>query len=118
MKSKKQLILLVLKILESQTDSDNPLTQKEIMQLISLIHPCDRKTVGRNIKFLKEIGYPITKTGKGFYLDKRVFTVEEIDYILEAILAAPNVDSINKVELCNKTRQWLSKLLKRTKNNI
>lgn len=113
MKSKKQLILLVLKILESQTDSDNPLTQKEIMQLISPIHPCDRKTVGRNIKFLKEIGYPIIKTGKGFYLDKRVFTVEEIDYIIEAIYHAPNQVAIDKNELCEKTRHQLCKLIKR-----
>ena len=112
MKSKKHLIILVLKILESHTDSNHPMTQTEMAKIISISFPCDRKTVGRNIKFLKEIGYPIVKTSRGFYLNK-IFTLQEIDYILEAITLAPTVASINKDELYSKTQHQLSKSIKR-----
>ncbi len=112
MKSKKHLIILVLKILESHTDSNHPMTQTEMAKIISMSFPCDRKTVGRNIKFLKEIGYPIVKTSRGFYLNK-TFTLQEIDYILEAITLAPTIASIDKDELYNKAKKQLSKSIKR-----
>lgn len=53
--------MLVLKILESETDRGHPLSQVKIADEISQIFPCDRKTVGRNIAALTEMGYPIKK---------------------------------------------------------
>lgn len=82
---KKQNILLVLKILENNTDKSHLMTQTEIAELISCKYPCDRKTVGRNIAFLKDVGYPIVKTSHGFYLDNKRFTVNERDIIISAI---------------------------------
>ena len=73
MEKKKHLILLVLKLLETETDANHPITQTEIVKTISEVYPCDRKTVGRNIKELKELGYPITKTTKGFYMNENSF---------------------------------------------
>ena len=77
MKAKKYLIILILKYLEANSDEKHPLTQTRIAEEISGVFPCDRKTVGRNLRFLKEVGYPIKKTSRGFYLGKRLFTVEE-----------------------------------------
>lgn len=88
MREKKYLIILILKILENENDENHPLTQCKIAQAISEIFPCDRKTVGRNICFLMKVGYPIKKTSRGFYLDGKKFTVEEIDFILDAVRAA------------------------------
>ena len=69
--TKKYLIILVLRILETNTDKNTPLTQTEIAKMISAKFPCDRKTVGRNIAYLQEFGYPIKKiNGKGYYLDQ------------------------------------------------
>lgn len=85
-KFKKYLIILILKIWETETDADNPITQKKITELISSTYPCDRKTVGRNIGFLKNVGYPIVKTSKGFYLNTKEFTVEEVDFIIKSVL--------------------------------
>jgi biotin operon repressor len=71
MQSKKQLILLVLNELNVNSDEKHPLTQTQIAKNLSgKKYTCERKTVCRNIKFLQEMGYPIKKTGKGFYLDK------------------------------------------------
>ena len=74
MNRKKYLILYVLKILEANTDFKHTMTQKQIAEWLSDVMPCDRKTVGRNIKALTEIGYPIIKTG-----------TDEIAFILDAV---------------------------------
>ena len=85
MKTKKHLIVLILRILEAWSDKNNPLTQTEIAEMISSSIPCDRKTVGRNIGFLKELGYPIIKTTKGFYMDGMGFTREEITLVTDLV---------------------------------
>lgn len=82
---KKYLILYVLKILESNTDLDHPMTQQEIAEWLNDVMPCDRKTVGRNIAALIEMGYPIIKTPKGCYLGGKKFGREEIAFILGAV---------------------------------
>ena len=85
MSEKKYLIILVLKLLENESDVEHPMTQCEIARIISRVYPCDRKTVGRNIQSLIKIGYPIVKTSKGYYLDKKSFTLEEQDFIINAV---------------------------------
>ena len=49
-----------------------PVSQTAICEYLNNIDiPCDRKTVGRNIQYLCEFGYPIKKIdGKGYYLSK------------------------------------------------
>ena len=70
--SKKTIILYVLNILKLYSSEEYPVSQTAICEFLNEIHvPCDRKTVGRNIVYLQEFGYPIQKVhGKGFYLDK------------------------------------------------
>ena len=67
---KKLIILYVLNILKSYSSGENPINQSTIcnyLRDIGLI--CDRKTVGRNIKYLIEFGYPIKCVyRKGYYL--------------------------------------------------
>lgn len=85
MNRKKYLILYVLKILEANTDFNHTMTQKQIAEWLSDVMPCDRKTVGRNIKALIEMGYPIVKTGSGYYLGGKKFGTDEIAFILDAV---------------------------------
>ena len=106
MNTKKHLIILVLKILENNTDSRWPKTQVEIANEISRVYPCDRKTVGRNIKFLKEMGYPIVKTNRGYYMEGRTFNKKEIDYILTSVKINPEIFN-NKEDLYEKLREFL-----------
>ena len=112
---KKALIVLILRILETESDADNPLTQIQIAETISKKFPCDRKTVGRNIKFLREIGYPIAKCGKGFYMDNMQFSRAEISFVLSAIRNAPKltVPAIDQEELSDRLFEVLSRYYKR-----
>lgn len=87
---KKQNILLVLKILETESDAAHPFTQRKITDIISAVYPCDRKTVGRNIAYLIKLGYPIIKKSNGYYMDNKLFTIDECNMIVSATRATKN----------------------------
>ncbi len=64
--AKKTIILYVLKILREGSSPIKPITISNIAHVLnSLDIPCDRKTVGRNIDYLIEFGYPIKKLPRG-----------------------------------------------------
>ncbi len=72
--AKKTIILYVLKILQEGSSKDKPITQTSIAKVLNSIGvPCDRRTVGRNIDYLIEFGYPIKKIkGGGCYFEKKI----------------------------------------------
>ena len=113
MQSKKQLILWVLNVLNNESDANTPITQTKIADIISDMFPCDRKTVSRNIKFLQEMGYPIKKTSKWFYMERRVFSIEEINFIKSAILESKSKDDTEKAALAEKVSNILNKMYRR-----
>lgn len=113
MQSKKQLILWVLNVLNNESDENTPITQTKIADIISDMYPCDRKTVSRNIKFLQVMGYPIKKTSKGFYMERRVFSVEEVNFIKAAIMNSTGKDDTEKAMLVEKVSEVLSKMYQR-----
>ena len=59
LQDKKALNMLILEILEQYTDSDHPLTQMEIVDLLEKNYgvPCTRQTVKNNLMLLGEMGY-------------------------------------------------------------
>ena len=68
--SKKVIILYVLNILKMYSSPSTPVTQSAICTYLNDVGiVCDRKTVGRNIRYLTEFGYPIKRVnGRGYYL--------------------------------------------------
>lgn len=115
MPGKKYLIILILKILETNTDREQPLTQIKIAQQVSEVYPCDRKTVGRNIAFLREIGYPIVKTPRGFYMSGKQFTVEETQFIMQAVREATGKSEEEKAQLLTRLEKLLCKIYRKRK---
>ena len=113
MESKKQLIVWVLNVLNNESDKDHPLTQTKIASILSECYPCDRKTVCRNIRFLQDMGYPIRKTPKGFFMDRKVISVDEVLFVREAILHAPGKDMPEKQELAERVATILSAAYRR-----
>ena len=74
MENKKVIIIYILKLFENFFDETLPMTKTTIAKVLGRFGiECDRKTVGRNIKYLTQIGCPIkkNKTG-GYYFDKKV----------------------------------------------
>ena len=72
-KFKKTIIICILKILYNYTSFDYPVTQTTIVNYLNDIDiECTRKTVGRNLNYLINLGLPIKrKTGRngGYYYD-------------------------------------------------
>ncbi len=110
MQSKKQLIVHILNLLNAQTDQEHPMTQTALAAFLSRVFPCDRKTVCRNIRLLQEMGYPIRKTPKGFYMDRKVFSVEEVRFAQEAIRGADGKGEEEKEALAERVGEALSKM--------
>ncbi len=108
MNSKKHLIILILRILETDSDRENPITQTKIAEDISKQYPCDRKTVGRNIKFLINTGFPIVKTSKGFYMSNKTFTKDEVAFVLELVRHS-ELNEEAKIDLCDRLLKSLSR---------
>ena len=66
----KGIIVHVLRVLYCYTSKEHLVTQTHIAQYLNDIRiPCDRKTVGRNLKYLMDMGLPIVRTGRGYYYD-------------------------------------------------
>lgn len=112
MNVKKYLIVLILRILETHSDKNNPISQIRIAEMISAKYPCDRKTVCRNIKFLKEVGYPIAKTKRGFYMEHKTFSRCEINLILDLVQNSDLKES-DKEDLKDRLLECLSRYYKR-----
>ena len=109
---KKQLIVLILKLLETCSDETHPLTQVQIAKMIDEKYACDRKTVGRNIKALQKLGYPIEKTLKGFYMKNQLFSRREVSFLLDLVQNS-NPTDIDKDDLCRRLQSSLSRYYKR-----
>ena len=71
--AKKTIILYVLKMLQEGSSEERPITQTNMARVLnSMGTPCDRRTIGRNIDYLIEFGYPIVKIkGGGCYFRKK-----------------------------------------------
>lgn len=71
--AKKTIIVHILRILYCFTSFEYPVTQTHIANYLKDIDiPCDRKTVGRNIKYLIDMGLPIMLSNgvkRGYYYD-------------------------------------------------
>lgn len=66
--TKKTIILYVLYCLQYGSSKEHTYSQSQIANVLgSLGIKCDRKTVGRNIRYLTDFGYPIVKATRGRY---------------------------------------------------
>ena len=81
--AKKVIIVYILNVLRLTT-KQRPINQTVICDYLNEIGiPCDRKTVGRNVEYLKEMGYPIVKvSGVGMYFDHENFAADKRNFIL------------------------------------
>ena len=69
--SKKNIILHILKVLCKFSSNNASIPQTAIAKYLNDLEiPCDRKTVGRNIKYLQDFGIDIQKDEKGYFVDK------------------------------------------------
>ena len=90
-------IVITYLLLESETERGKCLTQSGIADALTRMGCiCDRKTIGRDIKALTEMGCPIKKTAKGFYMDRKAISPDEAKFVIDCVAAADAPESVDK----------------------
>lgn len=80
----KTIVLYVLNIIKALSAKEHPISQTVICKYLNEIGvPCDRKTVGRNVRYLQEFGYPIVHIPvKGYYLDREAMKAVQKKWVI------------------------------------
>ena len=104
---KKLALLRILQILEKYSDSEHPLTQKEIAKYLEDDYgiTIERKAVSRNLTLLKDARYEIVTTKReGFYLDEttREFTDSELRLLIDGVLSSKYISARYSKEIIDK----------------
>lgn len=104
MEPKKNIIMRIYQILEKYTDIERHLTQSEIIDILYKDYGivCERKAVGRNISFLKEMGFDIESDKSGSYLASRKLDNAELRLLIDSVLCSRNINSANSQQLIDK----------------
>ena len=93
-------------ILEELERASEALSQEKIIKRIEYNHgiTIERKAIGRNITLLKGFGYNICHNRDGYYIPKKAppFNKEDIEIIIESIMANEAIDDKRKRELADK----------------
>ena len=89
MLQRKCSIVITFLLLEAESEARKPLSQSFLATFACDVGcPCDRKTIGRDIKALIQMGCPIKKTSRGFYMDKKTITASEAKLIVRCVKEA------------------------------
>jgi len=109
---KKEIIILIYKILSEYTDENHYLKQSEIIDKLSVLYDVDvdRKTISNTITLLQNLDYDIVKNPKGGYaLFSRLLDENEIKYINDAIFSSKVIPGKQAKQLSDKLSSILSK---------
>ena len=111
---KKPALLCVLQILKERTDYNHKLTQDQIVEILSRDYEIyvERKTVGRNIATLKELGFEIETTRRGSYYNDRLFEESELRLLIDSVLASKHVAVKHSKDIVEKLCSLTSKHFK------
>lgn len=111
---KKNLNLIILKILWEHTDADHPLLQQDIVKLIKLEYgmDVDRRSVKNNVEALKEMfedtPYEIS-TENGYCLLSREFDDSELRMLIDSVLFSKTLSQKQARALITKLKKLSSK---------
>ena len=101
-------LLKLMELLRQETDEDHPITTSEICQRLGEMGiSCERRTVGKDMKVLREQGFEIMSELKGhensYWISDRSFELPELKILMDAVQAALFIPE-------DKTRQLVAKI--------
>lgn len=118
---KKEVIILIYKILAEYTDEEHYLTQADIIDKLYQLYGvvAERKSVASSIQILQELDYDIVKNGRmGYALYSRLLDETEIKFINDALFSSKSITGKQTIEISNKLNSTLSKYRRRNYNYI
>ena len=115
--SGKEIMIFIKRILNDETDEKHPITQEQIIQKLRSEYRCDaeRKTIARNIGYLKMAGMDIVEQkGGGYYLAERKFTEPELRFLIDAVLSSRYISKKDSDMLIKKLASKSSRYFRDT----
>lgn len=111
---KRNINLIILKILWEHTDAEHRLQQQEIVQLVKMEYglDIDRRTVKNNVESLKDLLFDTDleiDTGKGYCLLGRDFTDVELRTLIDSVLFSKQLSKKQAQDLIGKLKRLSSK---------
>lgn len=110
-------LLVLLEILQSQTDEEHPLTVPQLIERLEQREiVAERKSLYRDLEVLQEAGYDIvhTRTPKnGYYLGERPLQLAEIRLLMDGVLSAGFITPKKSRELMEKLCGTVSEFQKK-----
>ena len=97
--------LCILRILEKYSAPETPVTQEEIGALLIQNYgiSCERKALGRTLNRMRdELGLDIPTSGKGCWLNSRLFDDEELQILVDMLLSSSSIGEEKKNSLFGK----------------
>lgn len=101
---KKMALVRIWDILKHHSDSEHPLTQKQIQELLKReygIH-IERKAISRNLSLLKEMGVEVEQNRKGSYIDIREFEDSELHMLIDGVLSSKHISAKHSKDLIDR----------------
>ncbi len=110
---KKFLILLILEILQRNSDESHHLTQQEILRILDKEYgvTCDRRSVKANVLDLIDMGYDINMED-GYYLVSREFEDAELRLLIDSVLFSRHISRSQGKKLIEKLEKQSNKYFK------
>lgn len=107
---KKILILLILEVLQKNSDPDHHLTQQEILRILKNEYgiTCDRRSVKANVLDLVDMGYDINMDD-GYYFASRDFEDAELRMLIDSVLFSRHISLKQGKRLIEKLKAQGSK---------
>ncbi len=101
-------LLKLVEMLSHDTDEDHPITTSEICRRLGEMGiSCERRTVGKDVKVLREQGYEIMSELAGhensYWIADRSFNLPELKILMDAVQASRSIPE-------DKTEQLISKI--------
>lgn len=81
-----------------------PLKQQDIINLLKKNYgiEVERKAIGRNLSFLREMGYEIHSDRKGSYLEDKQFENAELRLLIDSVLSSRHISEKYSKDLIDK----------------
>lgn len=101
---KKTVLFRLYQVLFDYSDINHPLTQSDIIAKLEKNYGLcvERKAIGRNLSYLKEMGYDIVSSKAGSYLEERPFEFSELRFLIDSVLCNRNINAKHSKDLIDK----------------
>lgn len=105
---KKQVLMAVYEILRQYSDAGHPLSIGQMGDMLAGVYgiSAERKSISRNIRLLKELGYDLHLHGEagqeGYYLQSRLFSDGQLRALIEALWSCPYITQRQAQELAGR----------------